>query len=721
MKIQIKNFLLLLHCTAFLFINIAAATPDIVTPDIVTIGVLSHRGVYKTLDYWEATADYLSREIPGKEFRIIPLGFDEIESNIQSKNIHFILVNPGIYVVMEVRHRISRIATLSRSIEDRHVNHFGGVIFTLNNRDDIQTLKDLKNKSFMAVDETSLGGFQMALRELKAAGIDPEGLAEISYAGIHDNVVMSVLNGKADAGTIRTGILESMHANGLIDIQDFKIINEQTSEGFTEKHSTRLYPEWPFSKLRHTPNQLAEKVAIALMEMHEDQVISHDIDNKNKWSIPLEYQPVHELLKDMRLPPYENIGQFTLKDALIKYRYWILSSMAFIVTLIVMTMLVVRLNKALKVSKQRLEQQHSLILDSVADGIYGVDLEGKSTFVNKAMENITGWDAQNIIGKNQHELLHHTKDNGEPYPKSECPVYQTFVDDKPRYIEGDIFWKKDGSSFPVEYSSTPIKDETGKTIGSVVVFRDTSERKKAEEEASKYRHELAHVARVSTMGEMASGMAHELNQPLTAIATNADACIRLTESQKIDMERVNDVLEIISKQARRAGGIIQQLRHFVKKELPDKTQVNLNDLIREVLILIRHSLINDAVKLEIQLDENLPDIYVQHIQIDQVILNLVKNAIEAMANNASEDKLLIIRTSLTEKNEPMVTITDTGPGLTETMRDNLFTPFVTTKQDGMGLGLSISEGIISEHGGNLFFDEKPGKGAVFKFILPAQT
>jgi len=388
--------------------------------------------------------------------------------------------------------------------------------------------------------------------------------------------------------------------------------------------------------------------------------------------------------------------------------------------LLAMTMLVIRLNKELKISKQRLEQQHSLILDSVADGIYGVDLEGRSTFVNKAMEKITGWSAASIIGKNQHDLLHHTKENGTPNPRSECPVFKTFMDDETRNIEDDIFWKNDGTSFPVEYTSTPLKDEAGITIGSVVIFRDISERKKAEEESSNYRRELAHVARVSTMGEMASGMAHELNQPLTAIATNADACIRLTESKKIDMDRVNDVLEIISKQARRAGGIIQQLRNFVKKELPDRAFVNLNDLIREVLILTRHSLKNDSVKLEIQLDENLPDVYAQHIQIDQVILNLIKNAIEAMVNNDSEDKLLTIRTSVTEQNEPMVTIADNGPGFTDAMRDTLFTPFVTTKQDGMGLGLSISEGIITEHGGKLFLDKESNKGAIFKFTLPIQ-
>ncbi|VAW52365.1 hypothetical protein MNBD_GAMMA05-714 [hydrothermal vent metagenome] len=718
MMVRFNQILLLLLYTAFFSAEIAFAA----SPDIINIGVLSHRGDNKTTAYWAQTADYLTQEVVGKKFRIIPLDFDEIEPTIKSKNIHFILVNSGIYVVMEVRHRISRIATLSRSIEDRHVNYFGGVIFTLSKRTGIQTLEDLKNKSFMAVDETSLGGFQMALRELEAAGIKPrEDFSEITFGGIHDNVVMSVLNGKADVGTIRTGILESMDANGKINMQDFKIINEQISDGFTEKHSTRLYPEWPFSKLQHTSNQLAEKVAIALMKMHEDKVISLDADNKNKWSIPLEYQPVHELLKDMRLPPYESIGQFTLMDALKKYKYWILFSMVFMTILLAMTMLVVRLNKELKISKQRLEQQHSLILDSVADGIYGVDLEGRSTFVNKAMEKITGWNADSIIGKNQHDLLHHTKENGNPNPRNECPVFKTFMDDETRIIEDDIFWKNDGTSFPVEYTSTPLKDEAGITIGSVVIFRDISERKKAEEEAGNYRRELAHVARVSTMGEMASGMAHELNQPLTAIATNADACIRLTEFQKIDIDRVNDVLEIISKQARRAGGIIQQLRNFVKKELPDRTLVNLNDLIKEVLILIRHSLKNDSVKLNIQLDENLPDVYAQHIQIDQVILNLIKNAIEAMSDNEGEDKLLTIKTSMTEHNEPMVVIADNGPGFTDAMRDTLFTPFVTTKQDGMGLGLSISEGIIAEHGGKLSLEKKSGKGAIFKFTLPTQS
>ena len=707
------KYLLVLLLSAVIQFPVLAA-------EIINVGVLSHRGDSRTIAYWSDTANYLSQNIPGKEFRIVPLDFDEIEPSIQNKDIHFVLVNPGIYVVMEVRHRITRIATLSRHIGNKNVTEFGGVIFTRKDRFDINNINDLKNKIFMAVDETSLGGYQMALREMKASGFEAaDDLVEITFGGIHDNVVMSILDGKADAGTIRTGILESMAENGLISINDFKIINEKTSEVFKEKHSTELYPEWPFSKLQHTSTRLAENVATLLMNLHKSPEINDD-NKQNKWSIPLEYQPVHELLKDLRLPPYKKFGQFTLSDALDKYRYWILFDLFFILIMIAMTMLVIRLNRELKISKQRLEQQHSLILDSVADGIYGVDLEGNSTFVNKAMEKITGWRADKIIGKNQHDLLHHTKENGEPNPSHECPVFKTFKDDKPRFIQDDIFWNSDGTSFPVEYSSTPLKDESNNTIGSVVVFRDISERKQAEELASTHRRELAYVARVSTMGEMASGMAHELNQPLTAIATNADACIRLTESKQIDMNRLNDVLEIISKQARRAGGIIQQLRNFVKKEMPEKSLINLNDLVKEVLVLTKHSLKNNDIKLDLRLANDLPETYAQHIQIDQVILNIVKNAIEAMTENEIENKTLTIITSVTEDNVPMVRIKDTGPGLSKEMQDNLFIPFVTTKQDGMGLGLSISEGIISEHGGRLTLTSEPGEGACFKFTLPIQ-
>jgi len=708
----IKYLLLLISLSLLTTPSIAAK------PEVIKIGVLSHRGDTATETNWSATADHLSKQLPDFNFIIVPLDFDEIESKIKNSEIHFLLVNPSIYVVMEVRHRISRIATLSRIINEGYYNQFAGVLFTTKIRNDIKSLKDIKGKHLSAVDPKSLGGFQMIIRELTKHEIDTESDLTISFAGIHDDVVMAVLSGQADVGTVRTGILESMHKSGQINLDEIRIINKQTNDLFSQLHSTRLYPEWPFSKLPLTSDELAQSVAIALMEMPDYVEIDGVRSNRNRWTIPLEYQPVHELLQSLRLPPYDRAFRFTITDALNKYWYGIISILIFFILLAVITTLVIRLNRELKKSNQRLDRLHSLILDSVADGIYGVDLDGNSTFVNKAMERITGWTADSMIGKNQHSILHHTRPNGELHPMDECPVYLTFKDKQSRFIEDDLFWRNDGSSFPVEYSCTPLKDENNNTMGSVVIFRDISERKKAEKQARKFRHELAHMARISTMGEMASGMAHELNQPLTAISTSADASIRLIESSAYDKDKLSDTLEVISLQAKRAGAIIKQLRNFIRKDMPQKALVNINEIIREVLVLIRQSLDEHSIDLELQLDDEIPTVQAQHIQIDQVILNLVKNAIEAMSEYPSSNHVLLIKTQWLMDEKVKVTIGDTGKGINEDIRKRLFTPFSTSKKNGMGLGLSISEGIINEHGGKLKLKSSSELGSVFQFSLP---
>ncbi|WP_172649512.1 PhnD/SsuA/transferrin family substrate-binding protein [Thiolapillus brandeum] len=684
----------------------------------VSIGVLSHRGDEATLRNWSPTADYLSRVIPEYHFSIVPLDFREIEPAVKNGSVDFLLVNPGIYVNMEVRYRISRIVTLNNLINGRPSNIFGGVIFTRADRREIQSLEDIRGKTLMAVDKTSLGGFQMAWKELRNIGINPyRDTAMLRFGGTHDAVVRAVQRGEVDVGTVRTGILELMSEDGSASSGEFRILGQKRNPKQPFSHSTRLYPEWPFSKLQHTPSQLARRVAVALLQMSPLEPAAQWGEYAG-WTTPLEYQPVHDLLRDLHLPPYDQPARFTLTDAIEKYWYWLLTALAFLVLMIIMTSWVARLNRALKKSKSMLEHQHNLILDSVADGIYGVDLQGNATFINKAVTEISGWRAKDLIGKNQHYILHHTRMDGSINPGSECPVYLTFQEGKPRYVEEDLFWKKDGSSFPVEYSSTPIRDEEGVIKGSVVVFRDISARKRAAEADRQYQMELAHVARLSTMGEMASGMAHELNQPLTAIATSADACTRLLESEGDHTDRVLDVLETISTQARRAGGIIQQLRQFVRKEEPRHTQVNINRLVEEVLMLMEPEIRKAHIRVVLDLDNEIPLVQAQQIQIDQVILNLARNSIEAMLDVPAENRILTLRTRSGGGNAVITSVEDSGPGLNEEIRDKLFDPFVTSKPQGMGLGLSISMGIIAAHNGNLYCDGSSPRGTVFRFTLP---
>lgn len=688
---------------------------------IIKIGVLSHRGYEATLSSWSPTADYLSEAIGQYKFEIVPLGFDEVDPAVKFAQVDFILVNPGIYVNLEVRYRISRISTLNNRVGAVSHNVFGGVIFVSQKRTELRTFDDLIGKSFMAVDETSLGGFQMAWRELKANGINPyEHFSSLTYGGIHDNVVRAVLHGEVDVGTVRTDILERMTATGQITMEDFRIINAKRNPEFLFSRSTRLYPEWPFSKVGHTPNDLAQQVAVALLQMPKGHIAAQS-GNYLGWTIPLDYQPVHDLFKELHLPPYDKPGKFTLLEASKKYWYLLAGVLLFAISMVFMTSWVFRLNRALQKAKQHLERQYELILNSVADGIVGVDMEGRTSFANRAMKEITGWSKEDLIDEKLHQVIHHTHADGTAHPANQCPVYDTYRNSASKFVDDDVFWKKDGSCFPVEYTSTPIKNHQDQTVGSVVVFRDISEQKRAEEEVRQHQSDLAHVARLSTMGEMASGIAHEINQPLTAIATNAHACLRMLEQNDKEVDKVMDVLERIGLQAERAGEIIRQLRQFVKKEQTGLSRIDLNEVINEVILLLKTEINRADVRVQLNLEESLGKVMALHVQIDQVLLNLARNAIEAMEEIPAQERILEITSFSQDEQFVAVTVSDSGPGLNPELVDTLFNPFVTTKPNGMGLGLSISHGIIEAHKGKIAIDTSVSQGATFKFVLPIDS
>jgi diguanylate cyclase (GGDEF)-like protein/PAS domain S-box-containing protein len=274
--------------------------------DFIGIGVLAKRGAEKTLDKWSATADYLNEQIPEYQFQIIPLRFNEIDTAVAAGDVDFILVNPGIYVSLEHHYGVSRIATLKNRVGTNSLDQFGGVIFSRADFKGAESLQSLRGLRMMAVDKSSLGGFQMAWREMRDAGIDPfENLASLQFAGTHDAVVHAVLKGKTDVGTVRTDTLERMADEGRIDLADIKVIPHQVNDrDFPYLHSTRLYPEWPMAKLSKTPVELAERVARALLDMPSTGRAAIK-SNSLGWTIPLNYQAVHELFRVLKLPPYQ--------------------------------------------------------------------------------------------------------------------------------------------------------------------------------------------------------------------------------------------------------------------------------------------------------------------------------------------------------------------------------------------------------------------------------
>ena len=254
---------------------------------------------------------------------------------------------------------------------------------------------------------------------------------------------------------------------------------------------------------------------------------------------------------------------------------------------------------------------------------------------------------------------------------------------------------------------------------AVLVHEDVSQRKRLEERDLRLRAELAHVSRLTTAGELATGLAHELNQPLTAITHNCDAVMSSVRSQVDDPELI-DTVNDISEQAQHAGSIIRSMRHLVRKDTSDKAPTNINELVKETVRLTGPEAREKGVIVILNLADNLPEPIVDRVQIQQVLVNLERNGVEAMWQHDSTVKELTIQTGLAANSSIEVCISDTGPGVAPEFSKHLFSAFQTTKKAGMGLGLSISRSIVEEHGGRLWIDPDAENVTMFRFTIPFQ-
>ena len=326
---------------------------EVVANDIpLKIGVLAIRGKEQCLKSWSATAEYLTSNIPGRPFVIVPLNHSEINSIVEKGEVDFILTNSASYVELEYFFGANRIATLKERRLGRVYSQYGSVIFCRADRKDIRKLTDLKGKRFMAVSETSLGGWLMTWRELQEQGMDPyREFKELVFGETHDAVVTAVLNGFVDAGTVRTNTLEQLQAEGKISLEDFYTFprlhgnNNETPY----RSTTREYPDWPMAEVKGTSDDLAKKVAIALLQMQPDSQAAKDAECDG-WTIPLNYQPVHDLLRALRLGPYKDLGKITFRDVLRTYGV-LISLAALVFTLLVLfTGLILKLNRQIRAS-----------------------------------------------------------------------------------------------------------------------------------------------------------------------------------------------------------------------------------------------------------------------------------------------------------------------------------------------------------------------------------
>ncbi len=372
-----------------------------------------------------------------------------------------------------------------------------------------------------------------------------------------------------------------------------------------------------------------------------------------------------------------------------------------------------RERKQVEEDLRKSESQLRLITDALPVLISYVDMDHRYRFNNKAYEDWFGYSQTELNGRPVLEVI------GETAYKGVKPNIDKALSGQAVDFEMRLAYKGRGERY-VRGHMIPDFSDDGQIRGVVTVVSDITESKQAEEREKLHLQELAHVSRVVTLGEMSSQLAHELAQPLTAIANFTEASLRMVHTASATDDDVAESLTDIATMTDRAREIISQLRNFIRKNELQRLPENVNDLVRDVLRIERAEARWNELDLELDLDESLPRVMADKTLIEQVILNLIHNAIEAMRSTIPSQRSLEIQTRRLRK-QVQVAVSDTGPGIGDGTTNRIFEPFFTTKESGLGMGLAISRSIVDAHGGRLWAVNNKNGGATFQFTLAADS
>ena len=354
------------------------------------------------------------------------------------------------------------------------------------------------------------------------------------------------------------------------------------------------------------------------------------------------------------------------------------------------------------------------ILDTVPDAMIVIDTKGAMQSFSIAAERLFGWSAEDAIGRNVSLLM------PSPYREAHDDYLARYLATGERRIIGIgrvvVGQRRDGSTFPMELSVGEMRVADRRFFTGFV--RDLTERQETEARLQELQSELVHVSRLTAMGEMASALAHELNQPLSAIANYLRGSRRLLDKgDPSDVPRLSEALDKAADQALRAGEVIHRLRDFIGRGEVERQVHSASKLIQEASALALVGVKEQGIRVTMQLDPSADLVVADRVQVQQVVINLLRNAIDAM--RAGKGGELSVRTARHAGGFTVVSVSDTGTGIEEEVRERLFEPFMTTKKEGMGVGLSICRTIVEAHGGSIWAVNNVGAGATFAFTLPA--
>jgi two-component system sporulation sensor kinase A len=351
----------------------------------------------------------------------------------------------------------------------------------------------------------------------------------------------------------------------------------------------------------------------------------------------------------------------------------------------------------------KLYKQNQLILNSVSEGIYGIDMSGRTIFWNQAAETITGWKVDEMLGRQIHNLIRPEKSDGTPFSREESPILNTILNRDAPIMKEDLFWRKDGTAFPVEFMSSPILEEKGHILGTVITFKDITALKKTQEL-------LIKSDKLSAVGQLAAGVAHEIRNPLTALK----GFLQLLMKTKSVKEQY--YIEIMQKELQRIEFIVNEFLFVSKPQATNFDIRTVDSIVMSTIELLQPQALLDNIQIEADIEPGLPLVSCDERQIKQVFINILKNALESM----EEGGLMRIEVAADPiKRNITIRFIDQGCGIAPERLPKLGEPFYSTKEKGTGLGLMVCYRIIEAHGGMMEIQSKLEEGTTVEIILPS--
>lgn len=364
-----------------------------------------------------------------------------------------------------------------------------------------------------------------------------------------------------------------------------------------------------------------------------------------------------------------------------------------------------------KLAEEQLRYQGTL-LENVSDAVVSVDTDFKVVSWNQAAEKIYGWKAEEVQGKliNEFTSINYIGNSRDAVLSN---------------LERDGFWRgeilqtrKDGEQISVQATYSVLKDRSGETSGIVGVSRDITDLRKAEGKMREQRDLLSHMDRVSSLGVLTGGISHEINQPLSAILSNAQAALRFMKNDPQDLGEVQEALHDIVSDSKRCGEIVHSIRNIMGRQVSKREEIDLNKTVNDVLTLIKNDALSKGISISENLRPNIPPIHGHRTQIQQLTLNLLMNAMEALQGNYSKNPEINVATGINDNKDIILCVSDSGPGIEHDQINTIFKSFTTSKKKGLGIGLTICTSIAENHEGRLWGGNRPEGGAIFCLTLP---